>query len=291
MMGRDAYSIDEYTQLEAIIRNGGDRIPICFCIDVSPSMDFLTNPSDELEYIGRTGRTDQTSVNYVNVKEGYTAQTRIMELKRVLKKMIREMKNSPILREAAIIDVVVFGKFADFVIGPVSCHNLSEFTIDQIKVDTIDGGTQTALGINLALEKIDFLTEKIEEASSASYLPVFILMSDGAPSDGEASVVAAEKLRKRSEEKKLNVIPVAIGAGATPWMRSLSEAKKVYRMDYSPDFDKVFQSITTKIWRMTEVLPFDAMNAGDTRVEEDVSSSAYGSQISDEDALKLFDLY
>lgn len=289
-MGRDAYSIDEYTQLDAIIRKGEDRIPICFCIDVSRSMEFLTNPMEELIVTGH-GHEDGSDTTIVQVKPGYTLHTRIDELKRVLGKMIQKMKASPILSEAAIIDVVVFGRFADFIIGPIGCHDFNNSDIARITVDSIDGGTQTAMGIELALEKIDFLTNAIKKAGSASHLPVLILMSDGDPTDIAASRSAASTLQTRSAENKLNVIPIAIGKD-TEWMRSLSHTNKIYHMNYTADFDEVFEKITKHIGHQIEMLGMDAALhqtqeiTEETRtVEDGVASTAYGDSINDEDAL------
>lgn len=289
-MGRDAYSIDEYTQLNAIIRKGGDRIPICFCIDVSRSMQFLTNPMNEFIVTGQ-GHEDGSNTNIVEIRPGYVAHTRIEELKRVLGKMIQEMKMSPILSQAAIIDVIVFGQFADFLIGPVGCHDFNNQSIERISVDAVDGGTQTAMGIEMALEKIDFLTSAIEEAGTASYLPVLVLMSDGDSTDIEASKIAAQKLQRRSAENKLNVIPIAIGRD-TAWMRSLSHTNKIYHMNYTADFDEVFNRITKRIGYQVDMLAVDASfqqkqdDIEDTPIVEDgVASTVYGDSINDDDAL------
>ena len=48
----DAYTREEFSHFQNILLNGTARIPICFCIDVSKSMNWLTNPSSDLIITG-----------------------------------------------------------------------------------------------------------------------------------------------------------------------------------------------------------------------------------------------
>lgn len=275
-----AYTVDEYAQLAAIMAHGEDRIPICFCIDISSSMGLLTNRPEDYTFTDRKKVEDGNTVTFVDMKPGKVPHTRIEELKRVMKDMINRMNHIPILQSSAIVYVITFSRFADPQVGPTECKDISMYHIDHINIGT--DSTNAASGINLALEKLDFLSRAIKEASVSSYHPVLIFMSDGKPTDDAAATIAGNELCRRSEANEMNVIPIAIGEDLDlNWMRSLSKTGKVYRMKYEDEFDEVFNTITRRIVRTAVAMPLDAVlveNEMETPApeEENVDSSRYG---------------
>lgn len=297
-----AYTVDVYSQLNSLIHSSEDRIPICFCIDVSGTMGIITNRPNEYTVTNREFMRDgvpQVSVKMnINPRTGreYEAHHRIDELKRVLYVMLDKMCAIPSIRDSAIVYIVTFSEFAQTVIGPKKCNEVSKSLIDeriQIEADF----TESARGINLSLEKIDFMIRAIEDANLSSYPPVLIFMSDGIPTDGREANEAGKELYNRSQNHELKVIPIAIGDDLNlNWMRSLTNDSKVYTMKYDNEFDEVFEVIRKRIVDTTVVMPMDAgfvdiKHSDDgTEAEEDknVSSSEYGIKPSQKEEFDFF---
>lgn len=253
-----AYTIDEYSQLRSIIESSEDRIPICFCIDISDSMSILTNHPGDFIPTNRTYVRDGISQREVEMKPGKKPHYRIDELRRVLQDMLHRMNSISSLRKSAIIYIITFSRYADTPIGPSECDSINSRDIQSIDIGSDD--TFAARGINLALEKLDFLSKAIKDASALSYRPVLIFMSDGTPTDGrEAEQVGAE-LHKRSINNELTVIPIAIGEDLDlAWMKGMTSNGRVYQMKFDNEFDEVFNLITKRIVQTAIALPIDAM--------------------------------
>ena len=130
----------------------------------------------------------------------------------------------------------------------------------------------------MALERLDQQQLMNSNAGNDSYKPVLIFMSDGQPTDGRDAELARQEVRQRSEDGKLNVIPIGIGNGIDErWLRGLSRDSKVYHMNKDRDFEEVFEEITKKIQRTTMVISVDEDEKNMANdIQEDVASTQYG---------------
>lgn len=279
----DAFTTEYYAQYNSTISSGETRIPICFCIDVSSSMHFLTNKAEDFTYDDGPSYSEDGSDNVRNVtmKPGCEAHYRIDEVKRVLKLMIYRMSLIPILKHSAVVSIVTFSRFADCVVEFSELNNIPNRVIDRITTDADQ--TNAAKGIKMALERLDSIGKIIKDAGNESYKPVFIFMSDGNPTDGEAARKAGYEVRQRSEDGKLNVIPIAIGMEREneTWLRQLSKDSYVYHMEHEDDFDAVFDKIASKINKTATVISVDESLMGkpdfdDNDMEDNTASSKYG---------------
>ena len=295
-MNNGAYTIDEYSLLRALIESSEDRIPICFCIDVSESMEILTNRPEDYTLTNETYTRDGVSQRTVNMKPGKVAHRRIDELKRVLSDMIYRMQSSAIIRDSAIIYIITFSKFADALMGPSTCDSIDSYDIKNI-IKIGSDNTNSASGITLALEKLDFISNSVKEAGILSYSPVLVFMSDGSPTDGQNAQNAGKELYKRTQNKELNVIPVAIGDDLDlHWMRSLTNDSKVYKMKFEDEFDEVFKVITKRIVNTTVAMVMDAdlvdvecnENGEELEKDKNISSSKYGTEPTQNDVFDFF---
>ena len=288
---RGAHTIEYFNQYEYTINNGETRIPICICVDTSGSMNNLLNPLDQLERTSDDYMKDGQVVYHVRVKPGFKTITCLSRLQEVLCKMLSDMKRDDIISKSAVICIITFDQFAD-------CY--VEFTdINMIDVNVpnriIKGKDQTNVsrGIRMSLDRIDQQIVMNSNAGNDSYKPVLIIMSDGYPTDGEEAEKAKELVRQRSEDNKLNVIPIFIGndnSDGLNWLKGLSRKSIAYRMKDSQDFEDVFAEIKERIHRTATVVSADEDENICDAVSEDVDSSNYGTvpQISDlEDFLKI----
>ncbi len=281
----DAFTDEYYTQYNSTISNGETRIPICFCIDVSSSMRFITNRIEDYTY-DSSGFTEDgiANVREVKMRPGKVAHERIDEVKRVLKKMVSRMRSSAVLRNSAVLSIVTFSQFADCIIEFSELSNIPNNIIDTIHTDADQ--TNASKGIRMTLERLDSVNRIIQNAGNESYKPVFIFMSDGQPTDGQAARSAANEVRQRSENGKLNVIPIAIGTDHQneTWLRQLSRDSYVYHMEHEDEFDRVFNMITSRIHKTAAVISVDETLETDFNEDsEGIASSRYGATRSAEE--------
>lgn len=274
---RGAYTIEYFNQYENTINNGEARIPICICVDTSESMENLLNPKDQLERDPNSKHfVDGQEVYYAKIKPGFKKITCLSRLQEVLSDMLSNMKRDDIISKSAVICILTFNQFAD-------CY--VEFTdINMINVKSPYGieigrdQTNISKGIKMALDRIDQQIVMNSNAGNDSYKPVLIIMSDGSPTDGAEAEKAKELVRQRSEDNKLNVIPIFIGNNVSGmnWLKGLSRKSVAYQMKCLKDYEDVFAEIKERIHRTATVVSADEDENNCDVVPEGIDNSSYG---------------
>ena len=276
-----AYTDDHFSQYNSTIFNGEARIPICFCIDTSSSMECLTNRPSDYERTGQSYTKDGNTVDSVRMKPGITPHTRIDEVQRVLSRMVTRMKADRRIANAAAICIVTFDLFADCIIEFTDVHRIDQRIIRQIEAG--EDHTNASKGIDMALERLDRFRSMNSRAGNESYKPVLVFMSDGSVRNDPRATYARNTVRERAEAGNLNVIPIGIGREVdNSWMRQLSADARVYHMEHEDEFDKVFEIITRRIQQTLTVLSVDEeMCAASDDIPQQTDncerSTAYGS--------------
>lgn len=287
----EAYTADYFAQYDNSIINGEARIPICFCIDASSSMNFVTNPESDFIVLnnGATHAEDGcNNVRRVRLKEGVVKKCNLSELKRVLLQMINRMQQNVIIADSAVVSIVTFALFADCIVEFSDVNRINPSVINSIKAE--ENKTNAAKGIYMALERLEQLKRLNSDAGNDSYRPVLIFMSDGNPTDISEARNAGNKIREMSDQEKLNVIPIAIGDDIDEtWLRRLSHDGHVYHMRREIEFDEVFSKITSRIEKVAQVISLDEelTQFEDENIEEDYGkqSTKYGVETEEEDLI------
>ena len=287
----DAYTREEFSHFQNILLNGTARIPICFCIDVSKSMNWLTNPSSDLIITG-SGYEDGSSVNHVRLRPGVVRKSKLDDLKKVLKKLINGLHNEAALRDSAVVSIVTFSRYANTVINfcePVSLDG--EVIANQIKLGV--DITNVSEGINLALNKLSIMSKVLSDAQTESYKPVFILISDGLPTDGEQAEDAVFRLRQLATNDELSIIPIGIymDTPGKQWLRKLRSDGKIFTLNSDYDFERVFDMIQQLVVEKAPIISVDEEIMSDNHFakETEIPATAYGQTASPDDLLKLFE--
>jgi uncharacterized protein YegL len=289
----EAFTSAYFSQYNSTITNGEARIPICFCIDTSASMNFVTNPDSELI---RTSDASHSidgvkNVVYVNAKPGYTLRHRIDEVRRVLDQMLDRMRLDSRIANAVTVCIVTFDRWSDCVVEFSDVTAISRRAIAGISVG--EDVTNASKGIEMALARIDQFRRMNSQAGNESYRPVLVFMSDGSVSGDPNANFARREVRERSESNRLNVIPIGIGRSADEgWMRQMSKDGQVFHMERQAEFDQVFSLITKRIERTAKALTLDEELVENTPnyqepVREDEVNTTYGAD-RDDDALEEF---
>lgn len=293
-----AYTMEYFNQYDSTMTNGEARIPICFCIDTSASMNFITNrPGDYRAVVGSDHRVDGSNAITVEPLPGKILHHRCEDLKRVLGLMLDKMKRNPIISNSAVISVITFNRFADCTLEFLDIKRINPIgVVNQIRVfnDENSNYTNASKGLRMALERLEQFKQMNGSAGNESYKPVLIFMSDGQPTDRKESSQLGDQIREMAEKGKIKVIPIAIGDMDDSWMRHLSKESRAYRMQFEDEFETVFNIITRRISYTAVVLPTDEdlhkEEEEEIRVETGVSSSQYGEETDIEDIMNnLFD--
>ena len=275
--GGDAYTREHYDQYDSTIFNGEARIPICFCVDTSTSMNIIINdPSEVREVRGTSRSSDGNSVVSVEPKYSWVKLvTRLQELQKVFGIMLSKMKANDIISNAAAICIVTFDQFADCYMEFTDIKRVSPDKPSQIRIGK--ERTNVSKGLRMALNRLEQQERMNSNAGNDSYRPVLVFMSDGLPTDTREAEAIREEVRQLSEDGKINIIPIGIGKGIDErWMRGLSKDSRVYHMNTDREFEEVFEIITEKIWNTTVVIAGDEENNMASQAPSDVASTLYG---------------
>ena len=169
------FSLDEFKQFDRLNQNTNSRIPIFFCVDVSASMKKVVN----------------------------FGETRLSLLSKVMRRLLENMKNHPVLSERAVIGVVTYNNRAV----------LQQTALD-LAILNIDAENQTifSLGLRCTIQAIDQYRESIRRSDVETFTPILVFMTDGEPvgdSDSEIEAVYNE-IWRRVQRDDLYVFPIGI---------------------------------------------------------------------------------
>ena len=258
------YLEEEYNQMYNERTRTSPRLPICFCIDVSGSM---------------------------NEKVGLL-DTRIGLLSKVMKNMLRAMQNddSPLSMEA-VISVIVYDRHA---------HRIQPFvdirSIDPDKATRFHAHGQTFMSeaLNLALKVIDDKIQELQDNDNDNYVPMLIFMTDGeAFTCGDNPTRQFKWVCERVQKGDLHVFPIGISRDADMQVlrQIIPSSQKAYQIITAEQFSMVFDEIRKHAKRKVFVLPpddgVDMTPAASS--DEDIINSSYGSDtILDDDYWDIF---
>ena len=209
------YLQEEYEQMRNEQMRTSPRIPICFCVDVSGSMD--------------------TSVGLVG--------SRISLLSKVMKSMLRAMQDDDsTLASEALISVIVYDRHA---------HRIQPFvdirSIDPEKATRFHANGQTFMSeaLNLALRGIDDKVQELQNNDNDNYVPMLVFMTDGeAFSCGDNPIQQFGWVRERVSKGDLHVFPIGISREADMRvLRQLTPTQEAYQIITADQFTTVFDEI------------------------------------------------
>lgn len=234
----------------------------------------------------------QPSVNHVKLRPGAIRKSKLDDLKKVLRKLINGLRDETALRDSAVVSIVTFSRYANTVVNFCEPTSLDGGVIaDQVKIGV--DNTNVSEGINLALNKLATMSNVLADAQTESYKPVFILISDGLPTDGENAEAAVSRLRKQAQNDALSIIPIGIYMDnpGQQWLRKLRSDGEIFTMNSDYDFERVFDMIQQLVVEKAPIISVDEaiMNDNQFAKETDIPTTAYGHTESPEDLLKLFE--
>ena len=238
--------------------NSARRLPIVFCLDVSPSMGWeIGNGSSAIELL------NAAVANFVN-----------------------ELKKDSRARSAAEIAFVTFssGVIMDTEFKPLSVLTAPEFKPVEV------GGTQMASAVLRSIEKIEEKRESLIDAEIPFFAPFLVLVTDGNPDDNDdpelsKKATAAVKSHCDSHVGATEItVPFIIGVGDGVNEKTLNEYSRGFLDGYfaikgnaasvKTKFNKVFRMIGNSTTRSihlngstTEIVKMIKQGMHDTLLE------------------------
>lgn len=176
-------SIYESLSAGDFAKNTKKRLPICFCIDASGSMEAPTS----------------------------SGKTRMEELNEAFAKFINTMKNDEEVNASADIAIVSFGGEAKIVknFGPISEYTFSQFEPKHMSF------TPLGEAIMVALKLVEIRKSAYKDTGIKYYQPWLVVLTDGEPEGKEAMKnmnQAIEQVVELERNEKLVVFNIGIGS-------------------------------------------------------------------------------
>jgi uncharacterized protein YegL len=255
-MAYESYRTGEYFQQQRhMLVNGDPRALICFCIDVSESMNEWWVERGGVRRTSGSSYSDGHKVQDFNPEDilpGYDHYVKIDKLNEVLGSLLRELKYDRDINKTVAVSIVVYSRFGRVIYNFLDCADLD---INSCRCKVEEPCTSMGEGLRVAMQQIDDMTEELRYVDKDAYVPMLIFMTDGTPTDDPSREFA--KVRRRVEEGSLHVFPLGIGEGADmtrlqelfPMGKAPSNFRTRYKMVQPRDYEVIFKEIKNHIHR------------------------------------------
>lgn len=287
-MANEAYHSGEYyKQMRSMLVNGDPRASICFCIDVSSSMNLYWIEEGGLDHRKKTKGTAFDGVSNIfnfdpaDIRRGYRYYKRIDKLNEALKSLLDDFKSDPDIRSKVAISIVSYSRYGRVIMDFLDCDFINTNTT---KVTTEAAETCMGDGIRTALTQIDTIEKDFSMVGKDTYTPILVFMTDGSPTDNPEKEF--DELRKRVGENMLHIFPLGIGEDANmnklaqmyPFGSIPSGFMSDYKMVMPDDFKRIFDRIKSYVKEKGKVIISEewSVQSAPALEREDVDNTQMG---------------
>lgn len=207
--------------------NTSKRLPIVFCLDVSPSMGWQVG-------------NNSPSIDLLNA---------------AVSNFVEELKEDPKARTCA---EVAFVTFSSGIVADTEFTSIGSLTTPRFR--TVDeGGTEMGQAVLRSIEKIENRREQLENMEIPYFAPFLVLVTDGNPDENDEVSVqekALDAVRRHCDSHvgaSEIIVPFVIGVGDHISSKTLDRYASGFTKGYFPikgkageakvQFNKVFQMI------------------------------------------------
>lgn len=269
------YSSEHYSQQRRLLINGDPRALVCFCVDVSQSMDEWWIQEGGLKRNTGSGFSDGHNVNYFNLEDirpGYAHYKKIDKLNETLCSLLNELKFDRELCRQVAISIVTYSRFASVRYDFLDCEALD---IQSCRCTIEKAETAMGDGLRTSLAQLDEMQNDLRNADNDYYTPILVFMTDGTPTDDPRTEFA--QVRERVQKEKLFLFPLGIGEGADmARLRDMFPMGKVppgfserYKMIRPEDYETIFKEIKDHVKRKQSVMVSEGNSIQSTPVVSD----------------------
>jgi len=157
--------------------------------------------------------------------------------------------------DAAEVSIVEFNSAANLIQDFASVERLA-------RIDAIEptGATYLGEGVNLALDTLEKRKSVYSNAGVLYYQPWLVLMTDGHPNGGPASLErAVQRVTDLVSAKKLTVFPIGIGADADMDVLARFSPNRPPLRLRGLNFKEFFEWLSKSVSRVSRSTPGDAI--------------------------------
>jgi uncharacterized protein YegL len=254
-----AYTEQYYSQLQRVTESGNARMLLCFCIDISQSMNLILDGYREgrdYRYVSNYGRSEDgvSNVRSVEALPGRVLLNRLAKLTDILCKMINDLKRQRDIADSVAICITTFSQYADVIQDFQDLRDIRETYISR-RLQLGTDSTNMAKGLAFAEREIKNQQDILDRAQIDTYTPMLVVMSDGLPTDGIEADRKREAIRAQSDDSRLNVIPVFIGGNddhtSQRFLKGMNRDEILYTMSADNEYDRVFEIVRNAIFSYT----------------------------------------
>jgi uncharacterized protein YegL len=187
----------------------------------------------------------------------------IEQLNRGFELFCEEIKTDELAKKRAEITVITFGGVARVEIPFTEGRDLQPRTLAPT------GGTPLGAALQLALDQLEQQKQAYKQAGLEYYRPWLFVLTDGAPTDGNAFTDAAARVREAEAGRKVSVFGIGVGPHANlDRLRELS-AQRVPLMLEGLSFSEFFSWLSASLSAASASNAFGSSDAGVARAESD----------------------
>ena len=234
----------------ALVENPDARLAICLVLDASYSMRGVVGGDYK-----STGRKETRDGATWTIVEGDNLVTRMHELNGGISQFFQELLDDPATKRAAEVCVVAFAGEAQLIrdFEPLNDSHRA------IRLEaTQQDQTSLGQGVELALQLLDRRKDEYKLAGVDYYQPWIVVITDGQPTDDSHRRIEGE-MRKRVEEKKLTVFPIAVGGlDDLTQLAVISPGRRPLRLK-GTKFREFFQWLSKSMARVSTSIPGESV--------------------------------
>jgi uncharacterized protein YegL len=212
-------------RMQDLVDNPATRLPVCICLDVSPSMEYAQHDEN-----------GQTVIPIEELNEG-------------VETFFRVVNEDPQSSRSAEVAIVTFDSQARVVqdFGPV------RFATPP-RVNCSGQSTNMVAGVELALSLLEKRKQDYKSNGNEYFQPWLVLITDGEPNVGNWSQMA-QQVRSLVENKKLTVFPIGAGPQANlTVIRECSPKTPALRLK-GADFHSMFEWLAQSVQQTSRSRP------------------------------------
>lgn len=271
------YTREHFEQQRRLIINGDPRALICFCVDVSQSMDEWWIQQGGLSRNTGAGFADGHNVNYFkleDIRPGYAHYKKMDKLNETLCSLLNDLKFDQELRRQVAVSIITYSRFASVKYDFLDCEALN---VQSCKCTVEKAETAMGDGLRTALAQLDEMQNDLRNADNDYYTPILVFMTDGTPTDDPRPEFA--KVRERVQKGELFLFPLGIGEGADmARLRDMFPVGKVplgfserYKMIMPEDYSMIFREIKDHVKRKQSVMVSEGNSVQSEPVVKDIN--------------------
>ena len=187
----------------------------------------------------------------------------IAQLNKGYEALREALAEDPLARKRAEIAVITFGGTAELAVPFAEGRDLAPATFSP------SGGTPMGAALDLGLDQLIARKQSYKEAGLEYFRPWLFVITDGAPTDGDAFTAAAARVKEVEKQKGVTVFAVGVQGADLQTLAQLSDVREPVSLD-GLKFVELFEWLSSSMSAVSRSAPgaSDAQIAANEATEQ-----------------------